>query len=1273
METLTRYSEEDEYFYVRVRNINEDDMRKMVGVYIAQARKKSHGRIRVEQRMKISERVQRREESRQVGKLRPVLASMLGPYRKGREGYTMETLRINDHIKADPIQIHQVLTENFRKWFAEPTEGRQREWQTFSTDDEFIERNKFLNIPDQVLKTIWSSLQNKAEIDESLANTPTYEEFSKAIDHMAKDSAPGMSGLSYNMMRVWGDEIRKRIYEDICELWERGEFPAQWKQRWIVPIPKKSDPDIGDLRPLMLMEALRKVWGSIFVRRIQKKWKDTKILQPNQFGGIPGKGTDGAVFEFLNVAETARERKTPIYVTSWDIRRAFDSVSKPLITLALRRLGIPKRLTDYIAKVDEGLSVVRTPWALSCWEEEGVTEGFIGERGIGQGDVTSPLIWTAFFDILLTALEEVEGGIATCSRHGHLRETPDIAYVDDLISVQGDLSSLQMKADIVSGFCLWAGLTLAADKFRAYAVNWGNEHIEMGTHITVHIENWTPMEVKMRADGNLKHLGVLWDMDLGNETQRLQMERYLKEALAYIMSRRASARCKLIAITKCVIPKIIYVCKFMGWTIDQYEKLERLISTALRTTMKHLPGFPNDLLYIPRDEGGMGFTSLVDIVQRTKYRMQQRLYDDDESFHAADSLMSRAFRARGQILQPNTEVMLKQTEWLSAVWATSLVQWMEREGYQLTATGTKEEEEAIDGEVEHGLATGLYTINERRGGPVRLRVGQFWAHAQHWDETNAVEITAVNEGRVHGLVWTCNEGCNITKGVTMTATPATHGDGGGPGVLAGHPQDMVAAFGDTATLLSVTADSHCKRNGKPVNECIILDTHHRTMVPPRQSILPEQAQFGKDVEIYTDGTYQCFGTLEEWSQGTQQERAAAGVVIVAEQQEIGYRITGVAMNNAYEAETVGIAVAGFLAPGAVIHTDCKAAQDATGTLQHRIGISHLRRIAPSRLEVKKVQAHAERRKHRRDWSREEEGNCKADAVASGRIQEAGLSEGTVDLERAISIAFPLVWKDSSGRIAFDNKGTRRSQRYTVARDEWRRRAADPRPSRWVGTTNKLGAAMWSKQECSWAQAVRIMWDKNSTGENQCKWKCKEVSKCSVCGVPTSQRHMILECQRPGAAAVRARALAKVRREADKNGSTLVGKSLRAVLSLCEHEEAHTLWTGLWSPAVRAAMAARCPWTLTRREYSRMVAALRHLAEGVLDLYKQGMSRGVKRTRDGVVRRELRQANMEEFFGAGREDMGLQNSGMEDPHEINNEGTAARGIDEREHDNRKYDR
>jgi hypothetical protein len=44
----------------------------------------------------------------------------------------------------------------------------------------------------------------------------------------------------------------------------------------------------------------------------------------------------------------------PIYITIWDIRRAFDSVAKPLVVVALQRLGVPERLTDYIVAVDAG-------------------------------------------------------------------------------------------------------------------------------------------------------------------------------------------------------------------------------------------------------------------------------------------------------------------------------------------------------------------------------------------------------------------------------------------------------------------------------------------------------------------------------------------------------------------------------------------------------------------------------------------------------------------------------------------------------------------------------------------------------------------------------------------------------------------------------------------------------------------------------------------------------------------------------------------------------
>jgi len=437
---------------------------------------------------------------------------------------------------------------------------------------------------------------------------------------------------------------------------------------------------------------------------------------------------------------------------------------------------------------------------------------------------------------------------------------------------------------------------------------------------------------------------------------------------------------------------------------------------------------------------------------------------------------------------------------------------------------------------------------------------------------------------------------------------------------------------------------------------------------PFQPVRPEQAQAGSDAEVYTDGTYNSSGTMEEWAQGRQQESAAAGVVILSEQQALGFRITDVAMSSAYDAETVAIAVAGRLAPGATIHTDCKAAQDSTRKEDHRTGITHLMRIGLQRGEVEKVRAHAERRKHKRDWTRDEEGNIMADAVAGGRICETGLQEGQIDIERAISVVFPLVWRDDQGRTSFDTK-SRRSLRYTSARDKWRQAATPPRPPRWEGTTARLGAAMWGKQECSWAQAVRIMWDKNVTGENEHKWRCKEIARCSVCGAITSQRHTIIECQRPGASAIRKQALDKVRREGDKNGNNLVGKTIRAVLSLSEHEDAHTLWTGLWSPAIRTAIAAQCPWTLTRREYSKVAAALRHLAEGALTLHRQRIGRGMKRTRE--TRSDGIQTRMEDYLVGDT----TARTGHTTELECSDlEGrTEYRELDERVHDSRKYDR
>ena len=180
--------------------------------------------------------------------------------------------------------------------------------------------------------------------------------------------------------------------------------------------------------------------------------------------------------------EDAIEHDTPVHISSWDITRAFDSVSKNIMRLAWSRLGIPDEWLEWLVAMDvQGLTVVRTPHAVQLWDKHGTdkfvkrpklddrptgfeeficpgmeskhkameeqaepvrstndtAEGFSAERGTGQGDVSSPACWSAVFDILLTALaldaqdrenRWIRGksnvGYVSCSGDGICRRSP---------------------------------------------------------------------------------------------------------------------------------------------------------------------------------------------------------------------------------------------------------------------------------------------------------------------------------------------------------------------------------------------------------------------------------------------------------------------------------------------------------------------------------------------------------------------------------------------------------------------------------------------------------------------------------------------------------------------------------------------------------------------------------------------------------------------------------------------------------------------------------
>ena len=84
------------------------------------------------------------------------------------------------------------------------------------------------------------------------------------------------------------------------------------------------------------------------------------------------------------------------------MRKAYDSVSLEMLQLALRRIKVPEKTIGFILSIfDKRQMQVIT--------KEGLTNPFVAEDGIDQGEVLSPLMWRVFYDPLLYKVQEEKG------------------------------------------------------------------------------------------------------------------------------------------------------------------------------------------------------------------------------------------------------------------------------------------------------------------------------------------------------------------------------------------------------------------------------------------------------------------------------------------------------------------------------------------------------------------------------------------------------------------------------------------------------------------------------------------------------------------------------------------------------------------------------------------------------------------------------------------------------------------------------------------------
>ena len=309
----------------------------------------------------------------------------------------------------------------------------------------FLDIAENLKVPPHVAVKVFEGMQPKPipdiglEESEGLANfTPTLHEFKNYIKCLNPRSAGGPSGMTYLLVQYWPDNVKERVYTSIKEDWTARKPFKSWGIRILQVIPKNSDPKLSELRPLMLVEVMRKIWVGLIMRRIASFWEKWNLVDQSQHAYLRGKGTHTVLPQLLNCLEGARDFKTSIYLSSWDMKKAFDSVGRKFLLWCLVRLRIPKELASYMIGLDVGGKVfVKCPKnmevaerGLAALDKEGYS--FLTEKGIGQGDMPSPLFWVAVLDTLLSTLRSMPSGFRIQDMNGNTHPAEDMAYADEI-------------------------------------------------------------------------------------------------------------------------------------------------------------------------------------------------------------------------------------------------------------------------------------------------------------------------------------------------------------------------------------------------------------------------------------------------------------------------------------------------------------------------------------------------------------------------------------------------------------------------------------------------------------------------------------------------------------------------------------------------------------------------------------------------------------------------------------------------------------------------
>ena len=418
--------------------------------------------------------------------------------------------------------------------------------------------------------------------DTSLLNTGTAaqaseplpvlkEEVEQAVRKLKGGKSPGVDNIPAELLKHGGVESTK-VLTTLCQkIWDTKEWPKEWTQSLIVPLPKKGNlRQCKNYRTISLISHPSKVMLRVILNRLTQQAEE--LLAEEQAGFRAGRSTVEQIFNCRLIIEKHLQHQKDLYHNFIDFKKAFDRVWHEGLWHVLRSFGIEEGLVQLIqALYNSACSAVLI--------NNQVGDYFRTTVGVRQGCLLSPILFNLYLEnIMREALEDFHTTISVGGR-----PICNLRFADDIDLLGGSNEELQELTDRLVDRADAYGMEVSSEKSKAML----NSSTSTTVTITMNGEELEQVE-------SFKYLGSTLTAD-GRSTAevkiRLAVAMSAMSGLSRVWkSKDISFISKMKLFKTLVLSILLYGCESWTLTADLEKRIQAFENKCFRRLLQ-IPWF----------------------------------------------------------------------------------------------------------------------------------------------------------------------------------------------------------------------------------------------------------------------------------------------------------------------------------------------------------------------------------------------------------------------------------------------------------------------------------------------------------------------------------------------------------------------------------------------------------------------------------------------------------------------------------------------------------